>query len=186
MFRAKETNGQWTKAWELFVHRSNRDFLQQAEKPTETSSSSGLEVWVAFQRTIKDDPSILTKAHPALSRDTFEPCWFLNPSYGSNCVADFIGDEQDILFELQHCEEDKPFAILQHTKFGPNPMFLITVVKRFRKEDVLGCGYTENDEGEFIAVEEDDELPSETEFEGETERELLEGLTAEDLTAEEG
>ncbi|MFA5967227.1 MAG: hypothetical protein WC805_01770 [Patescibacteria group bacterium] len=147
MFKAKEANSkyfEWTKAWKLFVGRKNRQFLQTAEKVIKTP---GLEVWVTFQRTITDDPSCL------LEFETW-PGWFLRADgeYG------IIYANDNILPELDFCKENEIFAFVKRARIGPESIFLLTVVKKFREQDMKDCGYERNEKGAWWQIKSEDTL----------------------------
>ncbi|MFH0912070.1 MAG: hypothetical protein V1807_00160 [Patescibacteria group bacterium] len=131
MFRAKTSSGEWTLAWRLLVGKKNRAFLKAAQEKAIISRYDP-EVWVTFQRTIKDDESIIEKT----------VVWFLD---SSSCDLQTCGS----LLSLRQCEEGAPFAIISKEKIGPQNILLITIVKKFREQDMINLGYKRNEDGEF-------------------------------------
>ncbi len=182
MFKVKDKNGNWLQSWRRFAG-NKYNFIRLAEDFTK--SFVDIEVWVVFQRTILDDPSILWVGNKEVFGDApgtvkvLEPCWFLcrslvgdfpyftrsrgyfdhynGPDWRMNNLVNTGHDFENVLEHIDLVDDDEPFAVLQLKKIGPEKRFLLTIVKNFRKEHLDQLGIDLEDTDDDSDDEDDDE-----------------------------
>jgi len=163
MFRVRTSNGKWLGSWRKLIKKKLLAFLRVLPKELgihgygeEDLDFSGYhhnilewEIWVTIQKDVLWNEGEVIEKQKLL---------FLSSSGQS--YERQMSDENDSerYCEYQSCgpllclkdyPDGEPFAIVTKEKMWGRWILLITVVKRYRKQDMIHLGFVVNDDDEF-------------------------------------